>query len=161
MEYRFDSLPENITQFQMLCTDFSEPETTCALLIAALNLYVQNKEQGVQAMNLLRGPRPLSLHEEQFLRDCLRDKPYLPLAYLNGAMPENNYTPMRPFILRIDPDPRPQDVEPGYLRLYLTTAGADSPRAVKLRKKGESWYLWEHFGILPGIRIPMKEDPWA
>lgn len=161
MEYRFDALPETIEQFQALSADLTRPETTCALLVAALHLYVQDKEQGIRAMNLLRGPRPLSAHEEQFLRDCLRDKPYLPLAYFEGAAPENNYTPNRPYVLKVLPDPRAQDVEPGYLRRYLTTAGADSPRAVKLRRKGQNWYLWEHFGLLPGIRIPVKEDPWA
>ena len=64
-------------------------------------------------------------------------------------------------MLQVLSDPRPQDVEEGYLRLFLRTAGADSPRPIKLRKKGENWYLWEYSSILSGIRIPAEADPWA
>ena len=64
-------------------------------------------------------------------------------------------------MLNVLDDPRPQDIEPGYLRVYLRTAGADSPRPMRLRKKGENWYLWEYSSILTGIRMPAAEDPWA
>ena len=67
-------------------------------------------------------PRPLSNYEIQFIRDRLMDKQYLPLAYFDGATPENNYTPSEPYTLRLYADPRPQDCEAGYLRLYLKTA---------------------------------------
>ena len=97
----------------------------------------------------------------QFLRDRLRGKTYLPLAYFDGATPQNGYTPSRPYTLQVLPDLRPQDVEPGYLRVYLKTAGADSPRPMKLRQKGTNWYLWEYSSILSGIRIPVQDDPWA
>lgn len=106
-------------------------------------------------------PRPLSNYEIQFIRDRLMDKQYLPLAYFDGATPENNYTLSEPYTLRLYADPRPQDCEAGYLRLYLKTAGADSPRPIKLRQKGDEWFLWEYSGILSGIRIPVSEDPWA
>lgn len=39
-------------------------------------------------------------------------------------------------------------------KLYLTSAGADSPRAVELRlAKDGKWYLWEQY-LLAGIREP-------
>ena len=47
------------------------------------------------------------------------------------------------------------------MRLYLKTAGADSPRGIKLRQKGDNWYLWEYSSVLVGIRTPANEDPWA
>ena len=100
-------------------------------------------------------------YDTQFLRDRLRGKTYLPLAYFEGATPQNNYTPSRPYVLQVLPDPRPQDMEPGYLRVYLKTAGADAPRPVKLRQKGSNWYLWEYSSVLSGIRIPAQDDPWA
>ena len=103
----------------------------------------------------------MTTYDEQFLRDRLRDKEYLPLAYFEGASPENNYTPEIPYVLEVLEDMRPQDVEPGYVRLYLKTEGADSPRPVKLRQNGEKWYLWEYSSILSGIRIPKEQDPWA
>ena len=134
---------------------------TCALFLAALQLYTRDANAGVEAMNVLRGPRPMTGYDTQFLRDRLRGKTYLPLAYFDGATPQNGYTPSRPYTLQVLPDLRPQDVEPGYLRVYLKTAGADSPRPMKLRQKGTNWYLWEYSSILPGIRIPVQDDPWA
>ena len=155
-------LPTTAAEFaSMPQMDLTKPENTCAMLLVALQLYTKDKNAGVEAVNLLRGPRPLSPYDVQFLRDRLRDKLYLPLAYFDGATPENNYTPSQPLTLQILSDPRPQDMEEGYLRVFLKTAGADSPRPVKLRRKGENWYLWEYSSILSGIRIPIKDDPWA
>lgn len=131
--------------------------------MCALALFAKDKDGGTAAMNLLRGPRPMTPYDCQFLRDRLRGKRYLPLAYFEGASPENGYHPHVPYTLNVLTDPRPQDVEPGYLRLYLKTAGADSPRPMKLRRKGSTgqWFLWEYSSILSGIRIPSSEDPWA
>ncbi len=114
-------------------------------------------------MNLLRGPRPMTPYDAQFLRDRLRGKVYLPLAYFEGATPENGYQPRAPYTLNVLADPRPQDIEPGYLRVFLKTTGADSPRPMKLRQKASTgeWFLWEYSSILSGIRIPAAEDPWA
>ena len=114
-------------------------------------------------MNLLRGPRPMTPYDAQFLRDRLRGKAYLPLVYFEGATPENGYQPRTPCQLNVLADPRPQDIEPGYLRVFLKTAGADSPRPMKLRQKASTgeWFLWEYSSILSGIRIPAAEDPWA
>ena len=155
-------LPTTAAEFaSMPQMDLTKPENTCAMLLVALQLYTKDKNAGVEAVNLLRGPRPLSPYDIQFLRDRLCDKLYLPLAYFDGATPQNNYTPSQPLTLQILSDPRPQDMEEGYLRVFLKTAGADSPRPVKLRRKGENWYLWEYSSILSGIRIPVKDDPWA
>ena len=83
------------------------------------------------------------------------------MAYFEGAAPQNNYTPAQPYVLNVLPDPRSQDIEAGYIRVFLKTAGADAQRPVKLREKGGQWYLWEYSSILSGIRIPVKDDPWG
>ena len=102
-------------------------------------------------------------YDSQFLRDRLRGKEYLPLAYFDGATPQNGYRPTAPYTLTVLPDQRPQDVEEGYLRVFLQTAGADAPRPVKLRQKPSTgeWFLWEYSSPLSGIRIPASQDPWA
>ena len=141
--------------------DLTKPENTCAMFLCALQLYIKDRDAGVEAMNMLRGPRPMTPYDSQFLRDRLRDKPYLPLAYFEGAAPKNNYTPAQPYVLNVLPDPRPQDIEAGYIRVFLKTAGADSPRPVKLRQKGSLWYLWEYSSILSGIRSLAECDPWG
>ena len=162
MNVTFNTLPKSLNEFEAAAQiGLLNPENTCALFIAALNLFIQNKEDGVEAINILRGPRPLSNAEVQFLRDRFIDKPYLPLAYCEGATPQNNYTPSIPYTLKFYPDPRPQDCQPGYMRLYLKTTGADSKRGITLRQKGDNWYLWDYPALLMGIRIPAFEDPWA
>ena len=49
------------------------------------------------------------------------------------------------------------------MRVFLKTAGADSPRPMKLRQKASTgqWFLWDYSSILSGIRIPAAQDPWA
>ena len=163
MQVIIQKIPENLQEFEILAAKGQQPECICALFLCALALFERDKEAGTAAMNLLRGPKPMTPYDCQFLRDRLRGKSYLPLAYFEGATPGNNYQPRVPYILNVLADPRPQDVEPGYLRVFLTTSGADSPRPMKLRQKvstGE-WFLWEYSSILSGIRIPVAEDSWA
>lgn len=163
MQVTISEFPTNLSEFEALASSGREPERICALFLCALFLFDRNKNDGTAAMNLLRGPRPMTPYDVQFLRDRLRGKPYLPLAYFGGAAPENGYRPSEPYMLNVLADPRPQDVEPGYLRVFLKTAGADTPRPMKLRQKGATgeWFLWEYSSILSGIRIPTAEDPWA
>lgn len=163
MQVIIQKIPENLQEFEVLAAKGQQPECICALFLCALALFERDKDAGTAAMNRLRGPKPMTPYDCQFLRDRLRGKSYLPLAYFEGATPGNSYQPQVPYILNVLADPRPQDVEPGYLRVFLTTSGADSPRPMKLRQKvstGE-WFLWEYSSILSGIRIPVAEDPWA
>lgn len=161
MQVVLNTLPSTLAQFEALPR--RSTDEVCAAFICALNLYLKDKDAGIAAMNILRGPRPMTPYDEQFLRDRLRGKEYLPMAYFEGAAPENNYTANPPYALSVLPDPRPQDIEEGYVRIFLRTAGADSPRPVKLRCKPSTgeWFLWEYSSVLSGIRIPQAADPWA
>ena len=144
MPVTLNMIPATLQEFQTCPQmDLSKPENTCAMFLCALQLYIKDRDAGVEAMDMLRGPRPMTPYDSQFLRDRLRDKPYLP------------------HVLNVLPDPRPQDIEAGYIRVFLKTAGADSPRPVKLRQKGSLWYLWEYSSILSGIRPPAERDPWG
>ena len=162
MKMTVSSVPTTSEEFSALPqNDLSKPENTCVMFLLALALYLKDSDAGVAALNTLRGPRPLGNYDIQFLRDRLRGKSYLPLAYFDGATPANNYAPSTPLTLEVIADSRPQDIEEGYLRLFLKTAGADSPRPIKLRQKGDFWYLWEYSSILSGIRIPSEADAWT
>ena len=44
--------------------------------------------------------------------------------------------------------------------LEIRSSGADSPRQIKLRKKGNECFLWQQY-LLPDIRTPKKDDAWA
>ena len=163
MQFIIQKIPESLQEFEALAAGQRTPEKISALFLCALSLFDRNMTYGVSAMNLLRGPKPMTPYDAQFLRDRLRGKAYLPLAYFEGATPQNGYNPNAPYVLNVLSDPRPQDIEPGYLRVFLKTAGADSPRPMKLRQKASTgeWFLWEYSSILSGIRIPAAEDPWA
>lgn len=164
MQIIISKSPGTLAEFEALASGLRQtPQGVCALFLCAIGLFDKNRADGIQAMDILRGPRPMAPYDIQFLGDRLRGKAYLPLAYFEGATPENGYAPRQPYTLNVLPDPRPQDVEEGYVRLFLKTAGADSPRPIKLRCKPSTgeWFLWEYSSILSGIRIPAPEDPWA
>ena len=126
MQVTIQSIPASLQEFETLAAGGRQPERICALFLCALALFDKDRDAGTAAMNLLRGPRPMTPYDAQFLRDRLRGKAYLPLAYFEGATPENGYQPRVPYRLNVLADPRPQDIEPGYLRVFLKTAGADS-----------------------------------
>ena len=83
MQVKLNTLPATLAEFQALPR--STPEEVCAGFLCALNLYTKSPNDGVAAMDLLRGPRPMTPYDSQFLRDRLRGKEYLPLAYLDGG----------------------------------------------------------------------------
>ncbi|NLW69834.1 MAG: hypothetical protein GX061_01950 [Eubacteriaceae bacterium] len=161
MKITLNALPDTLEEFKLLLKeDFSLPEYTCALLICAFNVFCKDNIVGTEAINLLKGPEKLSNHAIGLLKDCLNDKPHLPLSFFKGATPQNNYTP-REYTIEFLPEQSSQACEEGYMRLWLSSGGADSPRQVKLRKKGDEWFIWEYPSLIMGIRKPAKEDVWA
>ena len=112
-------------------------------------------------LNWLRGPRPLNGQDISFLNDRFRDgKSYIPFSYFVGASPENGYTPRQPFTLLVGSN-HTSYVEDGYCKLFIPCGGADDPRPIKLRRKGNGqWFLWEQY-LMTGIRLPTSADPWA
>lgn len=155
-------IPSNLEEFKsMKEMDLTKVENTCAMFLCALDLFIRDRNTGVEAINILKGPVDLNPHEISFLADRVRDKAYLARMYFEGARPDNNYAPSQPLTIIFYPDGRPKDCEPGYIRLYLKTAGADAKRAIKLRQKGDQWYIWEYPGIVMDVRKPVVEDPWA
>ncbi len=158
------SMPSGIEAFKTMDgADFKDPNKVAALTVVALCMYPVNKDLCVDMLNYLKGPRPLSNYEIQFLRDRFRDKDYLAASYLNGATPENDYEPKEPLSVSVFKTGHSEDqIGEGYLQLFLKSGGADSARGVKLRKKESTgeWFLWEYF-LLPDIRKPKSADPWA
>ena len=157
----FQKLPENVQQMQALPEyAMSNPFMTAALTVAALCRYEKDPNATVEMLNALRGPRPLSVYETQFLRDRLAGKGYKPFSFFQGAVPANEYTPDMPYTIRIFDNPYSYTNE-GYARLLIRSGGADSERPLTLRKlKNGQWLLWEQ-NLLSDIRIPESQNPWA
>lgn len=160
--FTFAKLPESISELQALSeSTLDSPFKTAALTVLALCVYGADKSIGVEMLNFLRGPRPLSPHEISFLDDRFRDGNwYVPFSYFKGATPENDYTPSTPYTLEIESNST-SAVNEGYMKLILKSGGADNSRNLTLRMKGDGrWFLWEQF-LMIGIRMPKSQDPWA
>lgn len=136
------------------------PFDTAALTVLAFCAYPSNPEESLKMLNFLRGPRPLSEMEQQFIRDRFRDKDYVPRSYFDGAVPQNDYTPSVPLCVSVC-DNLYSYQNSGYAKLLLKSGGADTPREIVLRlAKDNKWYLWDQF-LLAGIREPESQNPWA
>ncbi len=158
------NMPTTLDSFKaMEGNDFKDPNKVAALTVVALCMYPINKDLCIEMLNHLKGPRPLSSYEIQFLSDRFRDKAYLAASYFVGATPENEYEPSEPLTVNVYKTSHSEDlIGEGYLQLFLKSGGADSARGVKLRKKESTgqWFLWEYH-LLPDIRKPKSADPWA
>ena len=157
----FSQIPKTLDQFLSLPQSaMSTPYDTAALTVLALSVYPENKELALKMLEALRGPRPLSNMDKQFIADRFRGKEYLMRSYFDGSSPENDYTPSVPYTVSVSENQYSYQ-ENGFAKLFVSCSGADSPRPVQLRKaKDGKWYLWEQF-LLTGIRQPESQNPWA
>lgn len=159
--FTFTSLPESLAQLQALPeAALTDPFQTAALTVCALCVYAADRNIGTQMLNWLRGPRPLSNQDISFLNDRFREGYHVPFSYFSGATPENDYTPAQPYTLTVEAGPY-ADANAGYKKLHIRSGGADNPREIVLRQKGNgTWLLWDQF-LLVSIRQPKSADPWA
>ncbi len=158
--FQFNFLPQNSEELLSLPeADLTTPFKTAALTLLSLNALCSNFDRGIQMLNALKGPQPLSPYETSFLRDRARGREHVPLSYFAGTSPENNYTPSQPYTVTVSDNPYSYQ-EDGYATLFIQSSGADSPRQVKLRRKGDQWFLWEQM-LMVDIRTPKADDPWA
>jgi len=158
--FTFNSLPKNVEELKAMpesaCTD---PFAVAALTVAILCNYQSSANDTYDMLDAIKGPQPLSTYDKQFIKDRMSYGKYVPVSYFAGTNPENSYTPSQPYTITVSDNPYSYQ-DPAYAVLYLTSSGADSPRQIKLRKKGNNWFLWEQF-VLVGIRDAKADDPWA
>ena len=156
------ALPKTLSELQQLPqADLQNPYGTVALAVAALCRYGESVDDCVQMLNYLRGPRPMSPMDLQFLRDRLVGKEYVPVSYFEGTSPQNNYTACAPYRITVKKNPYSEKRE-DFLTLWVHSSGADTDRIVEVRRKVSTgqWFLWE-LKCLSDIRIPASADPWA
>ena len=158
--FTFQALPESVEEMKALPeASLDSPFKAAALTICALCAYAAAPEIGIDMLNFLKGPQPLSAYELSFLKDRFSDQKYVPFSYFKGATPANNYTPDQPFTVTFFTNSHSYENE-GYCMLHVKSGGADSERQIKLRRKGDQWFLWEQF-VMVGIRKAAVDDPWA
>lgn len=158
--FRFNELPRSVAELKALpgseCTD---PFAVAALTVAVLCNYNSNPEETFSMLDAIKGPQALTPYEKSFIKERFSYGKYVPISYFEGTSPANSYTPTKPYTITVFDNPYSYQ-DPNYAVLYIKSSGADSPRSVKLRKKGENWYLWEQF-VLVSIRDATADDPWA
>ncbi len=157
----FDKLPDTYEEFlELPQAALSDPFDTAALTVLAFCYYPKDSALSLKMLDYLRGPRPLSGMDKQFIVDRFRDKDYVPRSYFKGSTYKNDYVPSEPYTVSPFTNPH-SDIQENMLRLWLESGGADSPRYVDVRlAKDGKWYLWEQY-ILAGIRDPESSNPWA
>lgn len=157
--FTFQSLPCNAANIQTFRESRQEtPFETAALVLAALCQYEEDAKEALAMIDYLKGPQPLHTSDEEFLRDMLSGRGYIPRSFFEGATPENGYIPVEPFTVTIYAQPDSYE-EAGFALLYIRSSGASGYRALKLRRKGDRWFLWEMLDILLPITEP-EEDLW-
>lgn len=161
-KFTFAALPTGLGELQALPeATLDSPFKTTALVVAALCQMEKNENATFEMLDFLKGPDSVSMFEEQFIKERLAGKYYKTFSYFEGATPENGYVPTVPYTIKVTETPYsyPQD---NYATMYVTSSGADSPRAIRLRKKPSTgqWFLIE-IQCLSDIRVPVEADPWA
>lgn len=161
IDISFPAVPESYDEFVSLPEAKMEtPFETAAMTVLALCVYPKDRELSIKMLNYLRGPRPLSGMDINFIRDRFMDKDYVPRSYFEGAVLENDYTPDKPYKITVSDNPYSYENK-GYAKVFVKSGGADSPREIVLREaKDGKWYLWDQF-ILSDVRKPESENPWA
>lgn len=159
--FNFNEIPKTVSELSALPEAVLQtPFQAAALTVLALCSYCDDAQAGIDMLNFLKGPQPLTEYEKQFLKDRLTDKSYVAYSYFDGTCPQNNYAPSKPFSVTIIEGPYSYSEE-GYAKLLIMSSGADTPRPITLRRKGqEQWFLWEQF-LLSDIRQPIAADAWA
>ena len=162
----FDRLPRSVEELKALPgADLHDPFCVAGLAILALCEYPKDQQVCFDMLDYLKGPRPLTNLEKSFINDRFMDGvDYVPRSYIEGASQANDYTPSVPYRITVKELAHSRDnFAEGYLRLFLTSSGADSERHLDLRYKPstDQWFLWEFPGILMGIKAPTSADPWA
>ena len=161
-KFTFTALPANVEELKALPeAKLDTAFKTTALTMLALSRYEADPEATFAMLSFLKGPEEFSTSEKSFMKDRLNGKEYKVRSFFEGATPENDYTPNKPYVISVIENPYSFDNE-NWATLYVTSGGADNPRNIKLRKKPSTgeWFL-NDIQCLGDIRLPKSEDKWA
>jgi hypothetical protein len=156
------SLPTTLAELQaMPGAKLTDEYAVTALALAVLCNYENDPDETCRMMDFLRGPQPMTGVDKQFIRDRLKGRSYVIRSYFKGATPDNNYTPTKPYAVEISENSYSRE-EQGYVKLFVRTSGADSPRPITLRLKPSTgqWFVWQQ-SLLTDVQKPKESDPWA
>jgi len=160
--YTFDKIPTSMEDLADVDQYLDEPSFAPAMFLMIMCNYEKNSELCMEMLDVVNGPKEVSGLDKSFYKDRFMDgKYYKPFSYIDGATPENNYTPKTPYVIHVYNDPN-GPVEENYKSFLLQSSGSDSKRKafVRLKPSVGLWYLTEEM-LLSDIKTPVKDDAWA
>ncbi len=148
--------------------DRTNPYNVAAAFVNIATAYNVNDDSNfIEMLQFLMGDnQPISALMRQQIKDRMtqNDKAsFIGKSYFKGATPDNDYTPSIPYEVEVTENDYSRQEE-GYVRLFLKSGGADSPRPITVRlAKDGNYYLWSDsfMGILADIRSLESSNPWA
>ncbi|AOP35777.1 hypothetical protein A0128_19190 [Leptospira tipperaryensis] len=167
------SWPIDLTSFDSFRTEqSSSPQGTLISLIAALDLYSKNKEEGTKALILIvdssfltqdsNGYKGFSLNKNiaDLIKRQLEQHPYLIGSYLPGSSAANNYKPNgAPYSFTLTANRFSGTEESGQRKLFIPSSGADTARPVTLKRNAKgAWKAHEFSSLLVGIKKPVTKN---
>lgn len=158
----FSGIPADVNALMSLPeASLDTPYKTTALVMLAMLQYENNPELCFAMIDALRGPAPMSPADKAFIKERLDGKTYKVKSFFAGATVQNNYTPSNPLTIVVSENPYSY-LEPNWATMFVQSAGADSPRQIKLRLKPSTnqWFI-NDIQVLADIRVPVSADPWA
>lgn len=160
--FTFNAIPKNLEELKALPESKLDTafKTTALVMITLMN-YAENPEATHEMLTFLKGPEKFDTPEQAFLKERIGDKKYFMSSFFEGATVENNYTPTMPYKITVSENPYSFDEE-NWATIWVKSAGGDSPRPIKLRKKPSTgeWFL-NDIQCLSEIRLPVADNPWA
>lgn len=168
----FQRFPANIDEFRQVQQLLGkEPQGVVALQVMAFELYRRDAEMGKAALELVNTPTNYTSTVRQLAEIMGKDKyyarPYIATALLQGATPENAYTPTEPYTVKVRVNPNTKYQESQMLggtviSLQIDSQGWDTPwRTVDVVKpKGSDYYVVSN---CPAMYTQCKETKgmWA
>ncbi|XDD50223.1 hypothetical protein AB3N59_18035 [Leptospira sp. WS92.C1] len=148
------------------------PQGALISLIAALDLYSKNREEGTNALILIVDSSHLSQNTNGYkgfslsrnLSDLIKRQieqhPYLIGSYLPGSSTSNGYLPNSvPYSFTLTANRFSGREESGTRKLFIPSSGADSPRPVTLKRNAKGvWKAHEFSSLLVGIKKPVTKN---
>ena len=166
-----NSWPTNLAEFDVFRTEnSSNPQGAVVSLLAALDIYVKNEEDGRKALVLILDAGQLSQDNSpkgykgfnvsrstmDLVRRQLNQNPALPGSYLPGASTQNGYTPSAPpYTFNLTANRFSGEVSKGTIKLFVPCSGASSARPVTTKQNAKgAWKVSEFSSLLVGVAKP-------
>lgn len=160
-------IPSTLEEFKALQGRIAvTPQGGAAAMIAALAAFVRDETAGATLIAAAADdgrradsePARLPDREIGFLRNQLREQPFLPFSYIAGTSPASGYAPPSPpWLLEFSDNRYSGNRETGPYKVFVACSGADSPRPVTAAKSRDGlWRASEWSSLVVGIRQPAQ-----